>query len=148
MTKPARASRNTGRTAEDEFDDRFAKFGKRAWVYKFEDQTALHGLNKGKVVKSAAKPCDRIVVIDGKQFFAEIKSSTSQTRFSFSNIRKSQLAFCKAILAAGGDYRFFIRDMTRGDWYQVMGSQMLEWIAAGSKSASWGLLKEKSSWLM
>lgn len=107
--------KNTGKHAQDAFDAHWRALGKIATVIPYEDQAALYGLNK-KLVRSAAKPCDRILIFRGKTEFCEIKSSHDKTAFRFSQIEQGQLNYATKISAAGGDYNFYIWSYVRRRW--------------------------------
>lgn len=143
MTATSARLKNTGKAAQEEFDERFVRLGKNAFVYEFEDQAALTGLND-KAVRSRAKPADRVVIVNGRTFFAEIKSTHSKTGFAFSMLRPTQVGFAKMVTAAGGDYRVYVKNMTTGEWFQI------PWLTIAStrqKSLSWARLKEAYTWL-
>lgn len=134
--------KNTGKSAEQIFDDHWARFGKIASVVKFEDQAALVGLNRGKIVKSSGKPCDRILTFGGRTVFVEIKSSNNPTSFPFSMIRKGQIGAAIEHTAAGGEYHFFIKSYTTGKWYRVPWPVIAEVRARGRGSIPWSHLTE------
>lgn len=116
---------NTGKASEKQFDDHWLQYGKRALVYKFEDGAALYGLNK-KAVANSKKPCDRIVVHDGRVIFAEVKSTQNETSFPFSIIKPGQIGYAKMIRAAGGTYEFFVHSLALNKWFRIPAGVVLD----------------------
>lgn len=128
--------KNTGKASEEEFERRWKALGKRAFLYRFEDQGDLHGLNK-KVVLSRCKPADYLVVVDGEKHFAEVKSSSDRTAFRFSQIRETQQGFARLITAANGGYFLYVHHVETDFWallpWQIIQNRM----AREKKSIPW-----------
>lgn len=128
--------KNTGIPAQDAFDDYWASVGKLATVIKFEDQAALFGLNK-KLVRSQAKPCDRILIFDGIVSFCEIKSTHHKTAFQFGQLETGQIGYAKKITAAFGQYDIYVWSYVTRQWY------VLPWVlvsglkGSGRSSVKW-----------
>lgn len=124
--------------AEDEFDAYIASLGKRAWVHKLTDAAEVRG-RTGRIGKMRDQPCDRIVVIDGQTYFAEIKSTSDPTAFRFSLLRKKQMAHAKLIQAAGGTYLVFLKRNETGEWFRIPYDAIRK---CNRKSLRWDELKE------
>lgn len=131
--------KNNGKPSEEIFDDAWKPLGKKAYVFKFEDTASLRGRNK-KAVFAAAQPCDRLVVHDGRTFFAEIKSTIDPERFKFSLLRRVQSYAATAAAAAGGDYFIFIHNLTQDQWFRVPYSVVAAAKAEGRGSLTWAEL--------
>lgn len=133
--------KNTGVPAEVEF--RARRKGRGVYIYEFEDQKALVGLNKGKSLGSRAKPCDYIVIDNGQVIFAEVKSSHDPTAFRFSMIRVTQHGFAKLITHAGGRYHVYIKNMATEEWFCVPYEAIAECV---KQSMSWAVLRQHYPW--
>jgi penicillin-binding protein-related factor A (putative recombinase) len=123
--------------SEKKFEELLAIFGKRAYFHKITDTKEVSGLNKARV-KTKPQPADYIVCLDGEMFLAEVKESCNDTSFPFGNIRTTQLAHARMIIAAGGQYVFFILRTKTSTWYKVpaqviLGSSRssIKWIELG-----------------
>jgi penicillin-binding protein-related factor A (putative recombinase) len=110
--------RNSGKPSEQIFEDYFASLGKRAYLHRLVDAAEVRG-RTGKVGQIRPAPADYIVTCDGQTFYAEVKSTTHETRFSLSLLRTSQSAAAKQVLAAGGDYFVYIHSIARNEWFKA-----------------------------
>lgn len=129
--------KNTGKASEQAFENCIAHtFQGRAFVYRFEDGSDLHGLN-GHAVKSAKKPADYLVCLNGVTSLAEVKSSVHATTFSFGIIKPHQLAAAKKIKMAGGHHKFYVHRLDSNVFYVVDVAQIEEALKAGKKSLRW-----------
>ena len=108
----------TWKEAERRFVDSFDKLGKRAFVFRFQDTATAKALN-GRGAFTTAQPSDFLVVSEGQMFFAEVKSSQDKTSFHFNNIQARQIAAARRVVAAGGNYLFFIMNRVTERWYAV-----------------------------
>lgn len=133
--------KNTGKPAQDAFDKHFAALGKRAAVIEFEDAAALHGLNK-KMVRSRAKPSDRILVLDGETSFCEIKSSHSKTSFPFGQFETGQVNYATKVTAAKGKYDVYIWSYETRSWYRLPWVKVATLRSEGRSSIKWAELEE------
>jgi len=71
--------KNTGTDSEDDFELRIKRaYGKRAFIYRVTDSKEVRG-RSGKAAFTKAQPSDYIVTIEGKMFYAEVKSSNNKT---------------------------------------------------------------------
>ncbi len=111
--------------AEADFESAFSG-RKSCWCYAFEDTREAMGLGKSRRVFTKGRPSDYLVVAQGLTFFAEVKSSQSDTSFNLNNIEDVQWQAAIRSVAAGGLYFFFIRSEVRGKWYQVPASILVE----------------------
>lgn len=87
----------------------------------------------------AAQPSDYVVTLNGEVFFAEVKSTSDELTFHFSNIRRGQWNASRRITRAGGKYLFFIKSLHWDQWYCVP-AQVLH--ANPTKSMRWTQLKD------
>lgn len=110
--------------AEEEFESRFQSMSQ--FVFKFHDTRAAMGAAGTKNVKTTEHPSDYIVTDNGLMFYAEVKSSVSQTSLSFSNIQKGQWSAAIRQVAARGLYFFFIYSFHLKVWYKVPAEVLLE----------------------
>lgn len=110
--------------SETLFEKLFEPLGKRAYVFKITDTKEVSGMNK-RAAKTKPQPSDYIVCVDGHTYLAEIKSC-DQATFPFSNIRPNQLAHARMIMAAGGDYYFFIYRPSARSWFRVPAKVILD----------------------
>lgn len=129
--------KNTGKPHEKHFDGYWLQFGKKASVIPFEDQADLVGRNRGRIVKSAPKPCDRLVTYNGQTTFVEVKSSGNKTSFPFANFQTTQIGFAIKITRAGGLYDVCITNTNTGHWYIVPWWEIEAVIDQGKKSIKW-----------
>lgn len=121
------------KTAEDEFDRHWVRLGKGAYLYKFKDARALHGMNKRQVA-AGVQPSDRLVTHEGVTFYAEVKYTEDLRGFNFTGIKPSQIAAATQVLAAGGEYRIYIKSGASGLWYCVPYGVIQSW---PTRSMTW-----------
>lgn len=124
--------------AEKDFEAAFKALGKRAFVHRLTD-TAAAKATSGKHAFVVAQPSDYLVVVEGRLFFAEVKSSSSATSFAHSGIRPSQLASARRVVAAGGEYFFFIKSEVLNKWFQVPAQRIF---GSEIKSTPWTSLRD------
>lgn len=120
--------------AEDEFVSFFTPFGKRAAIERLTDTAYVRGNTGLKKTIKDAQPADFVVVWDGTMFYAEVKSTENEPSFSFAMISKNQWRAARKAIAAGGQYYFFIRRETTGEWYVV---PAIVFIDHAAKSMKW-----------
>ena len=120
--------------SEPLFRKKCETYGKKCFVHKLTDTGMLTGANK-KLVHAEAQPADFVVTLHGITFYAEVKESANKTSFPFGNIRPTQLAFAKQIIASGGHYYFFILRKLTGQWFQVPAQVILA--TKDKKSLTW-----------
>jgi penicillin-binding protein-related factor A (putative recombinase) len=120
--------------AEDEFELFFARFGKRAAVERLTDTAYVRGATGLKKSIKDAQPADFVVTWEGRMFYAEVKSTANEPSFSFSMISKNQWRAARKAVAAGGDYQFFIRRESTGEWYVIHAVHIIDHDA---KSMKW-----------
>jgi len=111
--------KNTGTDSEDDFELRIKRaYGKRAFIYRVTDSKEVRG-RSGKAAFTKAQPSDYIVTIEGKMFYAEVKSSNNKTSFPFSQISSTQMGSSRRQQMAGGEYYFFLHNVNTDKWYKV-----------------------------
>lgn len=134
--------KNTGKNSEAAFENCIAHTYKgRAYVYRFEDGADLHGLN-GHAVKSAKKPADFLVCLNGHTHLAEIKSSVNLTSFAFGIIKPHQLMHAKKIKLAGGFHKFYVHHLDKDIFYVVDVVQIEQAMKNGKSSLKWSDLSK------
>lgn len=104
--------------AEDDFDNHWKRMGKKACLFEFRDARKLHGMNK-KRVATGKQPSDRLVTVGGITFYAEIKYTTDPHRFSFGLMKPGQKGHATMVVAAGGEYRVYVKSEHTGLWYNI-----------------------------
>lgn len=127
--------------AEREFEKSFEPYGKKAAVFRLTDTAAAKAV-AGKRAFVAAQPSDYMVVLDGQVFFAEVKSTSDNTSFHFSNIRKAQIAASRRIVKAGAGYFFFIKSLVLNQWFCVPAAVIHNTIASGTKHLKWQQIQD------
>lgn len=105
-------------------------------VFRNRDKKDLVGLNKGRKVAAFALPADYTVARQGQLFFAEVKSTSDERRFSYSQIEPGQRAAALMCAACDTPYWFFIHSLHLDKWFQLSGKQLSMDIKAGKKSRS------------
>lgn len=128
--------RNTGKPSETNFLKIWRRVGKSAHVFKFTDASEATGQN-GRVTAIKAQPSDWLITYKGHTWYAETKSTTDVKKFAFSLLRKTQSAFAKMILAAGGEYIVYVHRLATDQWYAVPYDHIDCLREAGKGSMSW-----------
>jgi penicillin-binding protein-related factor A (putative recombinase) len=131
--------KNTGKSSEQIFEDRYASHGKRAFVHRITDSAEVRGRTGSKTAWVRAQPSDYLVTFDGKMEYAEVKSSLNKTSFPFGDITKIQMASAKKQRAAGGHYFFYLHSLVHNKWFRVPASVLLD---AEARSLKWANLGE------
>ena len=135
--------KNTGRPSEDIFDQHWMLLGKRAYVHVFTDSAEVRGMNK-KQVMVKAQPADRLVVLDGLMFLAEVKSSVaSHDRFDFKLLQAGQSRAAAMVLAAGGEYLIYYHHLSTNEWFRFSYSEVKTAKEAGASSIPLAQLREQ-----
>lgn len=112
--------------AEDDFDDHWRRKGKRAFLFEFKDARYLRGMNK-RATAVGKQPSDRLVVADGKMFFAEVKYTDHPTRFDFNLIKPGQHGTGIMVTTAGGDYRVYVKSGVHNQWFCIPYDVIKDW---------------------
>lgn len=120
--------------AEDEFVSFFAPLGKHAAIERLTDTAHVRGTTGLKRLIKDSQPADFVVTMYGSMFYAEVKSTVNEPSFPFSMIAKNQWRAARKAVAAGGNYQFFIRRETTGEWYVIHASHIIDHEA---KSMKW-----------
>lgn len=113
-------TKNTGKPSEKIFDDAFQVLGKRAYVFTFTDASEATGMNRatGRATNIKPQPSDRLVTVDRRTYYAEVKSSVSKDdRFDFKLLRSTQGMYAAQIIAAGGEYLVFYHHLSTDEWF-------------------------------
>ena len=144
-------TKNTGKPSEEIFDTHFLRLGKRAYVHKFTDASEVTGMNRGRVgsgfVNVKAQPADRLVVLDGQMFFAEVKSSTAlHDRFDFKLLKKGQNAAGAQAIAAGGAYWIYYHHIATGEWFRFEYAWVAQFKQGGHSSIPLDALRGINRW--
>lgn len=125
---------------QDEFEKMMNGKRKRCHVHRFQDTMEVQGVKGVGKGFAGNQPADFIVTLDGKTFYAEVKSCENVTSFPFSNITQSQFRAATRVTSAGGIYLFFIKHLDQ--WYMVEAGIILERWERGVKSMPWGHLSQ------
>src|SRR5690606_30854623 len=142
--------KNTGKPSEETFDRHFTRLGKRAYVHAFTDASEVNGMNKGRgrITNVKAQPADRLVVLDGEMFFAEVKSSvTTDERFDFKLLRTTQGSAAAQALAAGGQYWIYYHHIRTDEWFRFPYSLVAQVKLDGKSSINLDFLRKNSRWM-
>jgi len=133
--------KNDGKDAERFFEKYWETIGH---VERFRDLKDLRGLNGGKTLKDFPKPSDYVVSSPSHPLhFAEVKSTTSGSSFSFGKIQPGQSAAAKKAAARGAkdSYLFYIFCYPLGQWFIMSGQEYVEALDAGKRSVKFSELR-------
>lgn len=133
--------RNTGKPAEKDFQDTWARQGKAAYLFRLADAAEIYGRTKGKMTVRS-QPSDYILVTEGRTIFAEVKSSEDPTAFRFSLLKTSQTGPAQMVLAAGGEYEIFVQSIANHTWYRFPYAVVKAVREIGKASIPWSDLKD------
>jgi penicillin-binding protein-related factor A (putative recombinase) len=112
-------AKTEGKRFEEEFEDRWGRLGKTAWFHRFQDPADLYGLNDKKIIVTSELPSDYICAWKGWTGLVECKTTINPVGFPMSNIKRGQIKAAIRLTAAGGDYRFCIKNLKTNDVYFV-----------------------------
>lgn len=131
---------NDGKQAERGFVSMWEKHG--AHIERLRDKKDLMGLNKGLRLADFQKPADFLVSAhDVPLHYAEVKSTTHPSRFSFSNIQSGQSAAALREAERGaGSYKFYVWSYAQRRWYVMDCFKYADAVAAGRRSVSFSEL--------
>lgn len=104
--------------AEDDFDAHWRRMGKAAFLFEFKDARHLRGMNK-RPTAVGKQPSDRLITHAGVTFFAEVKYTDHVSRFDFGLIKPGQKGTGRMVVAAGGEYRIYIKSGLLQQWFCV-----------------------------
>lgn len=110
--------KNTGTGYQKLFKDIIQCLGKKAYLYRIADAAEVKAVT-GVTGFQRKQPSDFILTINGRNIYAEIKSSSDPTRFYFSALETGQHTAAKQIVSAGGLYYIFIYSIVMKNWYVV-----------------------------
>lgn len=125
--------------AQEEFESWFQ--GKGSFVFQFEDAREAMGISQSRKVFTKGQPADYLVTSLGVTFFAEVKSCHDEVSFPLSNIKRSQWSACIQVVAAQGQYWFYLRKEPEGLWFKIPGSFFVDLQKAQIKSVKWSQLE-------
>ena len=134
------ATKNDGKEAERGFLSLFERHG--AVIERFYDQADLRGRNGGKAVGDFPKPADFLVTHLGLLHYAEVKSTTHKTSFSFHCIRPAQSSAALRQARVHGPYFFYIFSYEMSEWYVMSAAEYAAALAAGRASLKFSELKK------
>lgn len=109
-------------------------------VFRLRDKADLVGLNKGKNVAAFGNPSDYLVATPEGVYFAEVKSTVSETSFSLSAFTPAQKSAISRLhkQGLGHLYKIYIHALHDNTWYQMDGSEFFETIMIEKrKSKKW-----------
>lgn len=131
---------NSGKPSERDFEARLDGLGKRAYYHRLVDAAEVKG-RTGRLGFSRPMPSDYVVVLDGHTFFAEVKSTTHKTAFSFGLLRTKQSADATMIIGAGGTYDVFVHRVETNEWFRFSYALVAAAKARGRASLQWSELE-------
>lgn len=134
-------TKNTGQSAQSDFERIIRSFGKRAYLHRLVDASDVHGLT-GQATNISAQPSDFILVMDGRTEFAEVKSTVNETSFPFSLLRATQSAAARQVLAAGGMYFAYVKSLHHDRWFRVPYTLVQMMKDVGTGSLKWAKLED------
>lgn len=103
-------------------------------VFRNRDKKDLMGINRGRKVAAFPLPADYTVTHQGNLFFAEVKSTSDDTRFNYSQVEAGQRSAAGICTACDTPYWFFIHSLKLNRWFQLPGAEFVADIKAGIKS--------------
>jgi hypothetical protein len=115
-----------GYTAQDEFEARWAKLGKRGWLWRFRDSSDLYGRNNNKLVITDAQPADFLCGLSGWVGFVECKATKDLTGFKIGSLRKTQSVYMTLSHVAQTPYMVAIKQELTSSWFLVPGNFILQ----------------------
>lgn len=114
---------------EKTFENYMNSLGKGTYIVRFPDTKEVNSLlwHTGicKKVILPRRPSDFLVTEKGHTYYAEIKS-TANPKGLTSNLFSQQKGERTRILAAGGDYVYFIYNIQSMKWYKVPARELNE----------------------
>lgn len=125
--------RNDGSESQDIFEAAM-KARPNTWCWRHRDKKDMMALNRGRRVGTFANPADFTVGEAGSCYWAEVKSTNDDTRFSYSQIEPAQRAAANICAKIGAPYWFFIHSLKLDQWFQLSAEQFRMDIKAGKKS--------------
>jgi hypothetical protein len=126
-------AKNDGSLSQQIFETRMGAKPK-TFVWRSRDKKDLMGLNKGRKVGTFPQPSDYTVGTDGQLMFVEVKSTSNETRFDYSQIEPGQRQAACISASIGTPYWFLIHSLRSNQWFQLSGEQFAADIKAGKKS--------------
>lgn len=130
--------KNLGGATQVDFENRLKRLGKAAYLYKLVDAAEIKG-RTGIAGRARAQPSDYLLTYKGRTVYAEVKGCENTTSFPLSYLRDVQSAAARQIIAAGGEYLVFIKQLTTGLWFSVPHG-VLHALAGDNKSVKWEAL--------
>ena len=130
-------AKNNGKPSEREFLSIWASLP-FTYAHRVTDAADLHGIN-GRPVGDFPKPSDFIILEPDGIHFAEVKSTVSQTSFSYDQLERgqkstaAQCARCKTPLS----YRIYVHAIALGKWFIITADEFVSDTKSGIKSRKW-----------
>ena len=133
--------KNNGKEAENAFAGHWERVGH---VERLRDKKDLMGLNKGLKMADFAKPADFMVSSQRHPLhYAEVKSTTNPTLFSFAKIQPAQSAAAiKEATRGNGSYFFYIYAYEHQQWYIMSCHHYASLVKMGYRSIKFTELEE------
>jgi hypothetical protein len=133
--------KNNGKEAENAFAQHWERVGH---AQRLRDKKDLMGLNKGLKMADFAKPSDFMVSSPVERLhYAEVKSTTNPTLFSFAKIQPAQSsAAIKEATRGSGDYIFYIYSYEHAQWYKMPAYKYVGFLNAGQRSVKFEELEQ------
>lgn len=130
--------KNLGGATQADFENRIARLGKAAYLYKLVDAAEIRG-RTGVAGRARAQPSDYLLTYKGRTAYAEVKGCENTTSFPLSYLRDVQSSAARQVVAAGGEYLLFIKQLATGIWFSVPHG-VLYALAGDNKSVKWEAL--------
>jgi hypothetical protein len=133
--------KNNGKEAERAFAAYWESVGH---VERLRDKKDLMGLNKNMKLADFAKPSDFLVSSQYTPLhYAEVKSTTNPTLFSFAKIQPAQSAAAlKEANRGNGSYFFYIFSYERGQWFMMSCYQYFKLLGENRRSVKFEELEQ------
>jgi penicillin-binding protein-related factor A (putative recombinase) len=112
---------NTGKPSEATFEAFWESLGKAAFCKRVTDSAEIQGRNRHLKARVTVpkQGSDYIVTLNGRMFYAEVKSTSDPKAFRRSLITDVQLGTARRQCAAKGEYFFFVHRLPTDTWYMV-----------------------------
>jgi hypothetical protein len=136
---------STGKAEEREFLAFMSRKGKNAHVTRLLDASDIRGLTGGTTSTLHRCPSDFIVTerdLTPPMAYAEVKSTIDAAVFKFSLLSKFQMQSARQVLAAGGEYRVYVKALSHNLWFRVPFSVIQDHSSLGYGSISWIALQQ------
>lgn len=103
------------------------ELGKDSLCTRFIDSADINRLSykvgKKFTAVNVSQPSDLLITVKGWTFYAEVKSTEDPVSVK-SSLVKQQSGSRRRVLAAGGDYRYFIYSIHHKQWYFLKAEEL------------------------